>query len=140
MNKLRCSIKIEAVKQLILVAIGGGIGAVARWQIGGLVLHQTADWRFPLGTFVVNVVGCVFAGLLSGLVIKHDMFTPDARMFLFTGVLGGFTTFSAFGVETVYLIRRQEYRIALSYALLSLICGIAGLWLAISVIRKRSST
>jgi fluoride exporter len=127
------------VKQLILVTIGGGIGAVVRWQIGSLILHQTANWKFPIGTFIINVAGCMVAGLLAGLVIKQEMFEADTRLFMFTGLLGGFTTFSAFGIETVYLIRRQEYMVALSYVLLSIICGITGLWLAISLIRDRNS-
>ena len=100
--------------QVILVALGGALGALARWKLGGIVLHHTANWRFPLGTFVVNVVGCLVAGVLAGLVIKRDLFSADARLFLFTGLLGGFTTFSAFGVETASLLRRKDYATALA--------------------------
>ena len=122
------------MKQLLLVGIGGALGAVARWQLGGVVLHHTAGWRFPLSTFVVNVVGCLVAGVLSGLVIKHEWFSPDARLFLFTGVLGGFTTFSAFGVDAVHLLRRGEHLTALGYVLATVVAGIGGLWLALAVI------
>jgi CrcB protein len=118
----------------MLVGLGGALGAVARWKLGGLVLHHTADWRFPLSTFLVNVVGCLIAGVLAGLVTKLDMFTADTRLFLFTGVLGGFTTFSAFGVETVYLLRRGDYSVALAYVTLSVACGIAVLWLAMRAV------
>jgi CrcB protein len=88
------------------------------------------DWRFPLGTLVVNVLGCIVAGLLAGLVERHSWFSPDIRVFLFTGLIGGFTTFSAFGVETVLLLRRGEVAIAFAYVALSLLCGLGALWLA----------
>ena len=91
---------ITCVKHFLLVAIGGAIGSVVRWKLGGAILHQTSDWRFPLGTFIVNVLGCLIVGALAALVAKHDWFSPDARLFLFTGLAGGFTTFSdIFGHE-----------------------------------------
>ena len=114
----------------MLVALGGALGAVARWQLGGAVLHYAGEGKFPLGTVLVNLVGCIVAGVLAGMVTKLDWFSADTRLFLFTGVLGGFTTFSAFGVDTVYLLRRGEFAIAAVYVLLSVVAGIAGLWLA----------
>jgi CrcB protein len=120
---------------MMLVALGGALGAVARWKLGGLVLHHTADWRFPLSTFLVNVAGCLAAGVLAGLVINLDLFTADTRLFLFTGLLGGFTTFSAFGLETVYLLRRADYAVALAYVVLSVAGGVAALWLAMRAVR-----
>lgn len=124
---------------MLLVGLGGGLGALARWRLSGLVLHHTADWKFPLGTFIVNVVGCLVAGVLAGLVVKLDWFTADTRLFLFTGLLGGFTTFSAFGVETVHLLRRSEYGTALAYVALSVVVGIIGLWLTMAAIRGKTS-
>jgi CrcB protein len=111
------------------------VGAVARWKLGGIVLHHTADWRFPLSTFLVNVAGCLIAGVLAGGVTRLDWFSADTRLFLFTGLLGGFTTFSAFGLDTVYLMRRGDYLIAATYVVVSVICGIAGLWLADTALR-----
>jgi CrcB protein len=119
------------IQKLVLVFVGGGLGAVLRWQLSGLILHRTEDWRFPLATFVVNVVGCLIAGVLAGLVVKLDALGANTRLFLFTGLLGGFTTFSAFGLETVYLLRRHEYNCAATYMLLSVACGVLGLWLAL---------
>jgi len=121
----------------MLVSLGGAIGAAARWKLGGLVLHNTAEWRFPLSTFVVNVLGCLVAGALAGLVIKLDMFSADTRLFLFTGVLGGFTTFSAFGVESAYLLRRSEYGVAFWYMSLSVLVGVAGLWVTMWLVPAR---
>jgi CrcB protein len=122
------------MKQLILVGVGGCLGAIARYKLGGWVLHHTLDWRFPLGTFIVNVVGCLVAGLLTGLIEKHHVLTQDARVFLFTGLLGGFTTFSAFGLETGFLMRRGEFAVAMLYVVASVAGGIAAFWLGDAVI------
>jgi fluoride exporter len=123
------------MKQIALVALGGCIGSVVRYKLGAWILHHhSLDWRFPLGTFAVNVLGCLVAGILAGLVERQDMFTADTRIFLFTGCLGGFTTFSAFGIETVFLLRRGELWIALAYSLSSVFCGIALLWVGMVVI------
>ena len=122
------------MKQILLVGLGGFIGAVGRYKIGGWVLHHTPDWRFPLSTFVINIAGCFIIGLLSGLAEKHDLFTADVRVFLMPGILGGFTTFSAFAYEGIFLMRRGESHIALLYAALSVICGFAAVWLGTRLI------
>lgn len=122
------------MRQLILVGLGGCLGAVARYKLTGLVLHHWADWRFPLGTFLVNVAGCLIAGLLAGVAERHGLFSADARVFLFAGVLGGFTTFSAFGLETVDLLRRGEVAVAFAYVALSVLCGVAILWLGMMAV------
>ena len=119
---------------LLLVGLGGALGAMSRYKLGGLVLHHSTDWKFPLSTFVVNVTGCLAAGILAGLVEKHDLFPPQARLFLFTGLLGGFTTFSAFGLETVYLIQRHEWFWASANVAASCACGILALWLAMKTV------
>jgi len=117
------------MKGMVIVGLGGLIGSVARYKLGGWVLHLTTLEKFPWSTFAVNVTGCFAVGLLAGLVEKHDLFTADARLFLFTGLLGGFTTFSAFGLDALYLVRRGELLTAASYAGLSVIVGIAAVWL-----------
>jgi CrcB protein len=122
------------MKQVLLVGLGGFIGAVGRYKLGGWVLHHTADWRFPLSTFIVNVVGCFVIGVISGLAEKHDYFTSDVRVFLMPGVLGGFTTFSAFAYEGMFLMRRGESHVAFSYAALSVICGFFAVWIGLKLI------
>jgi CrcB protein len=119
------------MKGILLVALGGAFGSVARYKLSGWVLHHTLDWRFPAGTFAVNVLGCLVAGILAGLAEKHDMLSADTRLLLFTGVLGGFTTFSAFGMETMYLIRRGELLVAGSNIVLSVIAGLFALWIGL---------
>ena len=122
------------MKQLLLVGLGGFLGSIARYKLGSLVLHHTANWRFPLSTFVVNITGCFIIGLLAALVEKRDFFSPEARLFLFTGILGGFTTFSAFGLEGVFLCRRGAPSVAVWYAVLSVVCGFAAVWLGMKLL------
>lgn len=117
------------MKQILLVAIGGAIGSVARFKISGWVLHATPNWRFPVGTLAVNVAGCLIAGLLAGMAVKQELFTPEARMFLFTGLLGGFTTFSAFGLETLLLFKRGEPAVAIANVIVSIVVGLLVAWL-----------
>ena len=116
------------MKALLLVALGGALGSMARYRLGTWVLVHSADWRFPLGTFVVNVTGCLIAGVAAGLAERYDLFSPHARLFLFVGILGGFTTFSAFGLETMLLLRRGEPWIAGLYVFASVACGLVALW------------
>jgi CrcB protein len=122
------------MKGLLIVALGGALGSVARYKLSGFVLHHTLDWRFPAGTFAVNVIGCLVAGVLAGLAERHDFLGPDARLLLFTGVLGGFTTFSAFGLETMFLLKRGDFGIAAANIVLSVIAGLAALWLGWNVL------
>lgn len=122
---------------VLIVAVGGALGSVARYLLSVWALDLTTDWRFPLGTFLVNVVGCLMIGIVAGLAVKIDFFTPDARLFLFTGLLGGFTTFSAFGLETFHLLRRAEFLVAGSYILLSIVVGLLMLWLGFLVVSQR---
>ncbi len=118
---------------VLLVGLGGFLGAVARYTLGGLVLHLTVQERFPFSTFAVNLLGCLAVGVLAGLAERHQAFGPDARLFLFTGLLGGFTTFSAFGLEAVYLLRRGEVATAALYAGGSVVLGIAAVWLGLKL-------
>jgi CrcB protein len=122
------------MKQLLLVAAGGAVGAMTRYKLGGLILHHTTHWKFPLSTFVVNVSGCLAAGVLAGWIVRHDVFSGDVRLFLFTGLLGGYTTFSAFGLETVSLLQRSEFLLAIVNVGLSTLAGILVLWLGMKVI------
>jgi CrcB protein len=127
------------VWHIFLVGLGGCLGSIARYKIGGLVLHHSVGWRFPLGTFVVNVSGCLAAGLIAGLIERQGWFTPDTRIFMFAGFLGGFTTFSAFGVDTIFLLRRGEPALALAYVASSVLCGFAALWLAMKFVPHRGT-
>ena len=121
-------------KNALIVGLGGFIGSIARFKLGGFVLHRTEAWNFPVSTFTVNLIGCFVIGALAGLVERHDFFSPATRLFLFAGLLGGFTTFSAFAYENVFLLRRGFINIASLYAVLSVVGGVAAVWLGLRVI------
>ena len=118
---------------MLLVAAGGAIGSMARYQIGAWVLARTESWAFPLGTFIVNVLGCLIAGALIGVAEYKNFLTLEVRLLIFTGFLGGFTTFSAFGVETVALIERGAYGVAAGYVVSSVVIGIGALFAAVKL-------
>jgi CrcB protein len=120
----------NSVKDVVWVAVGGALGSSARFLLSSFVLQQTAHHKFPYGTFTVNVVGCLLAGVLVGISQKHELISAEMRLLVLTGILGGFTTFSAFGVETHYLLRRGDVLVALTYVAVSLACGLAALALA----------
>jgi CrcB protein len=119
------------VKWLILFA-GGGLGAVLRFALA-LWVDNRAQVSFPWGTFAVNVVGCFLIGLLATLADEHRLLTPLARLFLIAGVLGGFTTFSTFGLETWRLVEEGLSSIALGNVVASvgatLVAVVAGVLL-----------
>jgi CrcB protein len=117
------------MKAALAVAVGGLLGSLARYKLGGLVLHHSADWRFPLSTFIVNLLGCALVGVLAGIAEQRHGLSPAARLFLITGFCGGFTTFSAFGLETVYLLRRHEAPWALANVVASVVAGVVAVWL-----------
>ena len=91
------------ILQLALVALGGALGSVLRFLGAGAAHRLLPDLLFPVGTLVVNVTGSLVIGLVGGLAESRSVLVPDLRVFLFTGVLGGFTTFSAFAFESLGL-------------------------------------
>jgi CrcB protein len=119
----------------IWVALAGGLGAVARFVVDGLV-RTRASAAFPVGTVIVNVSGSFTLGLVSGLVLAHA--APDGlRLVVGTGFLGGYTTFSTASFETVRLVEQRRVELALLNAagtLLGTVCvAAAGLWLGFRV-------
>jgi CrcB protein len=112
------------LRNMLIVGMGGFVGSILRFKLGGFVLHRSEAWNFPLSTIVVNLIGCFVIGVLAALVEHHDLFSPSVRLLLFTGLLGGFTTFSAFAYEDLFLIRRGLNQLALLYAFLSVAGGL----------------
>ncbi|MCP5410828.1 MAG: fluoride efflux transporter CrcB [Alphaproteobacteria bacterium] len=114
------------------VALGGAVGATLRYWIAGLI--QPSWWEgFPFGIFVVNITGGLVMGLLTALLALKMNVTPEMRAFLTTGVLGGYTTFSTFSLESAMLIERGQWTQAGVYvvgsAVLSILAIFAGLWI-----------
>ncbi|MBL8027007.1 MAG: fluoride efflux transporter CrcB [Fibrobacteres bacterium] len=124
------------MKELLLVAIGGALGACGRYALTGLIAGRTAAAKFPLGTFSVNVIGCLAAGIIIGLAEKQRILTPEMKLFLTTGLLGGFTTYSAFGVETASLIKRGDILMAAIYVVATVITALIALWLANAIVKS----
>jgi len=122
------------MQQILIVGLGGFLGSIGRFLLSSLIVEMTAPNRFPLSTFAVNILGCLVIGLLAGLAERQPAFGPDARLFLFTGLLGGFTTFSAFGLETTDLIRRGELGFAALYSGGSVALGITAIWLGFKLV------
>ena len=111
------------------VGLGGFLGSVARYAFA-VGLGNTPTGRFPWATFAVNCLGCLLIGVMAGWLSRASV-PESARLFLVTGILGGFTTFSAFGLESVGLLRRGEFSLALLYILGSVLVGIAAVWLGL---------
>jgi len=122
------------LKQILIVALGGAVGSIFRYKLGGFALHHTQSWNFPVSTFSINVAGCFAIGILAALVEHHDLFSPSIRLLLFTGLLGGFTTFSAFGYESIFLLRRGLVSVATGYVLLSVVFGLGAVEAGIKLI------
>ncbi|MEI7904188.1 MAG: fluoride efflux transporter CrcB [Candidatus Firestonebacteria bacterium] len=111
------------MEKYLVVAFGGALGSVLRYWVSGLDVKYSRG-LFPVSTFLVNVLGSLVIGLLWGLFERLN-FSPLLRIFLFVGILGGFTTFSSFSLENLNLIRDGEYRIALIYILLTNVVGLS---------------
>jgi CrcB protein len=111
----------------MLIAVGGAIGSVLRYALQGWVQRLSAG-SFPVGTLAVNATGCLVLGLLSGYFAGPHLVREEYRVGLTVGVLGGFTTFSTFGLESFNLANDGEFRLALLNMLLSCGVGFAAVW------------
>jgi len=114
----------------IIIAIGAGsfIGGVCRYLLTLLIQTKTTT-NFPLGTLIVNILGCFFIGLVFGFFDKGQV-SHEWKLFVATGILGGFTTFSAFSIETFTLFREGHAEYALIYVFASVLLGLAATYIA----------
>jgi len=121
--------------RLLIVGTGGFLGSVSRYLISGLVHRLFTQAAFPYGTLTVNVVGCLAIGLLSGLAESRQLFSPELRLLIFIGFLGGFTTFSTFGYEIVSFARDGQLIAALSNLIMHLVLGLGAVWMGLALSR-----
>ena len=119
--------------KLFLAGIGGFVGSVLRYSVSGFVQELSRSLHFPYGTLAVNLLGCLAIGLLSQLAETHGVFTAETRTLVFVGVIGGFTTFSAFGNETINLWREGESGLALINIAAHLVLCLGAVWLSRAV-------
>jgi len=121
--------------KVLLAGAGGFLGSALRYALGGwLARGRTGD--FPIETFLINVTGCLAIGFLAGLSETRGVFTGSTRVFLFIGVLGGYTTFSTFGYETFQLVRDGQLSLAALSAGGQLFVGLGGVWLGDAAARS----
>jgi len=118
---------------ILLVALGGAMGSVSRYLLGTWVQSASRSIDFPYGTLTVNLLGCFVIGFLSQLAEARGAFTPESRALIFVGILGGFTTFSSFGNDTINLVRDGETFNALANVGTNVILGLALVWLGRTV-------
>jgi len=123
--------------RLLIIAAGGALGAIARYGVGvwAFRLFPAAQW--PWGTLAVNVVGGLLMGLLTGwLAFRGGLHGESIRLFAAVGLLGGFTTFSAFSLEAALMIERRQFAMAGGYAAASVVLATAALFLGLMVARR----
>jgi CrcB protein len=117
------------VINILFIGFGGFLGSILRYVFSGVVQGLLRSADFPYGTVAVNIAGCLVIGFLSQLAESQGTFTPETRAFLFIGLLGGFTTFSTFGIETLNLFRDSENFLALLNLGMHIVLGLGAVWL-----------
>jgi CrcB protein len=121
----------------IAVAVGGALGSVVRHGVNRLVQQQWPSLRFPLATVAVNLVGCCVIGVLAGLVAGGRLqMRPNWREFVFVGILGGFTTFSTFGLDTVALQRSGDGAQAATNVFIQVAFGLGGVYAGLVAVER----
>lgn len=116
------------MEKVLWAGAGGFLGSALRYAIGGALARIKGGAGFPIETLFINVAGCLAIGILAGLAETRGLFAGSTRVFLFIGVLGGFTTFSAFGYETFQLLRDGQWLSASGSVVLQVVLGIGGVW------------
>lgn len=114
---------------ILWVGMGGFLGSALRYLVGGWVHRGLNSPWFPYGTLVVNLTGCLLIGLLAGLTESHQVINPEGRLFLFIGLLGGFTTFSTFAYETSTFLEDGQIVAASLNVGVQVIFGLVSVWL-----------
>ncbi|WP_342640140.1 fluoride efflux transporter CrcB [Rhodoligotrophos ferricapiens] len=125
---------MQSLWPYLVVFIGGGVGSAARHGVNRAALHLIGP-GFPAGTMAVNIAGCFIMGLIAGLFAFNTEAPQWLRLCLMTGVLGGFTTFSAFALDASLLYERGDLAIAAVYVLGSVVLSIAALFAGLAIIR-----
>ncbi|MEC8536336.1 MAG: fluoride efflux transporter CrcB [Bacteroidota bacterium] len=122
------------MKQVFLVFFGGGLGSVLRF--GFTKFLQTVPNQFPLGTFCVNIIGCLLIGFLMGLGLKTDNLSQSQTILLVTGFCGGFTTFSAFTAENQFFLKSGDYLLFGVYTMASILTGILAVFVGLFIAKQ----
>jgi CrcB protein len=122
------------MKSYLLVFVGGGLGASLRHAVN-MISARGLGTAFPWGTFIINISGSLVMGLIAGYLAFKGEASQPWRLFLTTGILGGYTTFSAFSLDAALIYERGEIALALLYVLGSVVLSIAGLFAGLALVR-----
>jgi CrcB protein len=118
---------MKGLQDLLVVALGSAVGGCARYGVAGLVAKRWGS-AFPWGTFVVNVTGCFVIGLFASFAAQRLALDPRWRLFVAVGLCGGYTTFSAFALETSKLVEGRDWLTAAANVVASVLAGLAAVW------------
>ncbi|HLK28829.1 MAG TPA: fluoride efflux transporter CrcB [Puia sp.] len=121
------------MKLILIIAAGSGIGGVMRYGMQSFI-YKLYPFSFPLGTFLVNIIGCFLIGIFFALAEKNIL-TSETRLFLITGICGGFTTFSTFSYDNIALLKQGNFLYFFLYAIGSVVLGILATYLGILLIK-----
>ena len=108
------------IKNFLLIGLGGGIGSMCRYSASLLLLNKS----FPIATLLINITGSFIIGLVAAYALKNEWFATNWKLFLATGICGGFTTFSAFSLENIQLLQQGKYLWSLLYITTSIVIGL----------------
>ncbi len=122
------------MKNLLFIALGGAIGAVARYSLH-LLVHGDQTVRFPWATLAVNVMGSFFIGMAYVMIVERAWVHPDWRGVLMVGFLGAFTTFSTFSLEAVALLETGQHSLAFLYMGVSVAACLGAVWVGMTILR-----
>ncbi|HET9478243.1 MAG TPA: fluoride efflux transporter CrcB [Pyrinomonadaceae bacterium] len=120
--------------RLFLIGLAGFVGTLGRYWLSGAIARRYGE-TFPLGTLVVNLIGCLLAGLLFYILQERFVVNPTARTVIFIGLLGGFTTFSSFGLQTFTLLQDGEFALAALNLTASNFIGLLLVWVGYTLAR-----
>ena len=113
--------------KLLIVGAGGFVGAILRYSVG-TGAHKILGTNFPYGTLTVNILGCLIIGLLMGTHITKEILSEELKLLFIVGMLGSFTTFSAFGLDTIQLFRNESHHLGIANILLHFIICLTATW------------
>lgn len=115
--------------KFLFIGLGGFVGAIMRYALSNFVQSWSNFSQFPLGTLIVNLIGCLLIGALAQLAESRDIFTPEISSLVFLGFLGAFTTFSTFSSDSLNLIRNGQSLLSYLNIGASVVLGLAAVWL-----------
>lgn len=120
---------------VLLIGFAGFLGTIARY-LSGQLIYKFLPITFPFGTLIVNILGCFIIGIVYGWFEKENIYSNEWKLIFATGFCGGFTTFSAFSIENIQLLREGQFGIALLYIFVSVVIGISATFGGVSLMKN----